>query len=144
MQNNSFDFLIIPICRPFSLWFLGLLLSLEDFPHFRLAKIWRVCQLRARGDQIQRGSSNIIDRMPRKIALSPVRNLPSPHFPSTVLFQPVVICYALGSPDFPLSSPPSSLIPLQRAVWFSVFALFRRLFSAINGLHLPVGLPPWD
>lgn len=117
--------------------------SLRRFSPLQACENRRVCQLRALGDQIQRGSSNIIDRMPRKIALSPVRNLPSPHFPSTVLFQPVVICYALGSPDFPLSSPPSSLIPLQRAVWFSVFASFHRLFSAINGLHLPVGLPPW-
>lgn len=122
MPRRSFDFLIMPICQPFALWFLGLLLALEGCPHTRLVKIRRVRQLRARDDQIQRGNSNIIDRMPRKIALSPVRNLPSPHFLSTVLFQPVVICYALGSPNFPLSLPPSSLISVQRAVCFSVFA----------------------
>lgn len=29
----------------------------------------------------------------------------------------------LGSPDVPPSSPPSSLIPVQRTVWFSVFVL---------------------
>lgn len=45
-----------------------------------------------------RGNSNRIDRMPRKITLNPVRNLPSPHFPSTVLFQPVVICSASRQP----------------------------------------------
>lgn len=40
----------------------------------------------------------------------------------------------LGSPDFPLSSPPSSFIPVQRAVCFSVFAFcFHRLWWPISG-----------
>lgn len=134
LPSRSFDFLITPICQPFSLWSLGLLLTLGGSP-LRLVKIWKVCQFRARDDQIQRGSSNIIGRMPRKMALSPGRTLPSPHFPYTVLFQPLVICYAVGSPGFPLPSPPFSLLPGQRVFGFLFLLLFSQIVLRL--LHLP-------
>lgn len=128
LPSRSSDFLITPICQPFSLWFLGLPLAAEGPPHCRLVKMRRACQLRARDGQIQRGGTNRIDRMPRKIAPSPVRNLPTPHLPCTVLFQPVVVCYAVDGPDFPLSLPPFSFLHGEGLV-----CCFCRLFSAILG-----------
>lgn len=66
------------------------------------------------------------------------------HIPSTVLFQPVVICSASRQPwlSTKFVSFPSHSCALS--CWFSVFCFcFPCPFVAIRWLHLPVGLPSW-
>lgn len=80
-----------------------------------------------------RGNSNRIDRMPRKITLNPVRNLPSPHSPPLYFSSLWLFVLPLGSPDFPPSSPRPPSFLCRELFGFLSLLLFSRLFSKVSG-----------